>query len=503
MPNHDEIVDPLYKVSSAEGAKKTVSVAEEVLKNSPKDESSLLALADIYHAAGNLCEAVSLIKGVFNYRSSDSIAIKYCDFLRDSGKFYVAEFILKKLIRSGRDNFKVRLAELYRESRNWVALRELILNIDAYHDDFYLIYLLGRAAVSLLLEEEVIACADRLWGLPSPGPAHAQLLMDVWRYRIGDVEESPPIRPCEQFFYWPERDAVAIQNAPVSPLPKDTTIKSNAGWRSLRPRENMPNLLGIGTQRSATTWLWYHMSQRPEVQYISFKEPIYFSDAFESSSDLFRNLCLKDEISDAAYWSGPTRNLFRYLRLYGSGYPVRADFSPSYFELPDETVKVIRDILGADTKILLSVRDPVERSWSNLLYDAKIAGINVNALTFEDRASHYLSDSSLRRSDYSTVFRRWSAYFSKIKIVLYDDVLRRPKETLTDVYRFCDIDFTFKSISQKNELENRLNKGLKNVIPQKDRYFLLGLHEKHYNDCEEVLGIDVSNWRDKNLFHRR
>lgn len=491
---HDDVVTLVYLCAETGQMGLALAVAEAAHRHDPGADPLVIALCDVRHREGEHAQAFLLARQHLVDTSSDALVAKACDYARDVGRSFVGEDLLTRFIDRGRDTLLNRLAEHYREGRNWAALRGLLRSVPTHATSDYLVYLLGRASVSLLLEREVIACADRLWLMGDPAPRYAQLLHDVWRWRIGDIEDSPPEPEPAGLPYWLEADARAVRQSSRFVLDPATIVRSASGWRAIRPRENLPNVLGIGTQRSATTWLWYHLSQRPEVQPLPVKEMVFFSDAFRSPQDVDPGWSDREAEEGDAYWDGPTRNLFRYLRFFGAGHPVRADISPSYAELPDEAVSVVRDLLGSEVRILLSVRDPAERSWSNLKYDARLAGIDVRALSFDERVAHYRSDASLRRSDYPAMVSRWSSRFRNLKIVFFDDVVSRPAALLDEVLAFLGL-----SPGNAPDAALRVNLSHQQDMPPEDRAFLLGLHDRTYRDSVRTLGGPARFWRDRHL----
>ncbi len=491
---YDELAVLVYLIADAISVDKATSFAEQASLQPGAGDPLIVAFADMYHRAARYTQALALVEQRLSAASSDALVVKFADYARDVGKSFRGEAILRRFLRGGRWSLLSRLAEHYLESRNWLALRGLLATVPRDELNDYMLYLLGRAQVALLDEAAVIGCADRLWSLAFPGPRYGQLLIDVWRWRIGDVERSLPESDPSGLPYFLAADARMVGQPTAFELDESTLVRSACGWRTLRPRENLPNVLGIGTQRTATTWLWFHLSQHPDIQPMPGKEAVFFSDAFASPRDVDPAWASRIPEEVDTYWEGPTRNLFRYLRMFGAGYPVRADFSPSYAELPEESVAVIRDLLGPDLRILLCVRDPVERSWSNLKYDMKLAGVNFRGLSFAERVEHYQSDISFRRSDYGAMLGRWRRYFANMHVMFYDDVLARPAALLEEVANFVGL-----SPDALPMHAERINESIDDAVPQADRRFLLGLHHTHYDEAEALLGGPATSWRPQQL----
>ena len=63
-----------------------------------------------------------------------------------------------------------------------------------------------------------------------------------------------------------------------------------------------------------------------------------------------------------------------YLELYKNVKTEKAigDISPSYFYFSKYTIPLIKKYLGHDVKIIISLRDPIERAFSNFLHQKRL-----------------------------------------------------------------------------------------------------------------------------------
>ena len=208
-----------------------------------------------------------------------------------------------------------------------------------------------------------------------------------------------------------------------------------AVWRDVGSRRDLPNVVGIGMQRSGTSWLWKQLSRHPDVQPLTFKELVFFNDPFRVLENYPSDL-REPELGDAGrlYWQGPVRNFRHYRNLFADSRPFRVDISPAYGELPEEAVACVRDILGSDTKILLCVRDPVERSWSNLKYNLEATGEQPSNLSFDQRIALYRNVATQRRCNYPLTVRIWRRFFHDVLVLFLDDIEARPSEVLASVH---------------------------------------------------------------------
>ena len=112
-----------------------------------------------------------------------------------------------------------------------------------------------------------------------------------------------------------------------------------------------PNFFIVGAPRSGTTSLYEYLKEVPEVFMSPVKEPNFFNLSVEN--DLFL--------------SKPIREKKKYLDLFKNVKDEKAigEASPTYLWDP-KTPKLIHEIIP-DAKIIISLRDPVERTFSHYL----------------------------------------------------------------------------------------------------------------------------------------
>jgi hypothetical protein len=173
--------------------------------------------------------------------------------------------------------------------------------------------------------------------------------------------------------------------------------------------------VGIGAQKCASTWLYEILQDHPQVVLSTHKETDFFSyhygrglQWYERQFPTQRSACLSGEISPSYLISGDVPE-----RL--------ASFAP-------------------DAKILVSLRDPVERAISNHRHEVRLGNFTGPDLSFE--AGLQNNPMYLEQSRYGTHLRRWLRYFtpSRILIVLQEDIQAEPLAVARQVYGFLGID---------------------------------------------------------------
>jgi hypothetical protein len=176
-----------------------------------------------------------------------------------------------------------------------------------------------------------------------------------------------------------------------------------------------PNLFVVGAARAGTTSLWHYLDAHPDVFMSREKEPNFFSgvQAPVATSRL-------DEES--------------YLGLFreGAGVRYRGEASTSYL-CSGRATERIRDE-APDAKILISLRDPVDRVVSahefRALYQRE-------GRLLEDS----LEDPGYTADRYTPNVGRWlDAFPDAVHVLFFEELAADPQEEMRRVYGFLGLD---------------------------------------------------------------
>lgn len=293
----------------------------------------------------------------------------------------------------------------------------------------------------------------------------------------------------------------------------------------------LPNFFLVGAAKSGTTSLARYLNQHPDVFIPEFKEPKYFS----APDKRFPHRGPLDDVVDAQI----VRDFDSYLRLFSgaANVKVRGDASIDY--LFYEKVPARIHALIPHAKILIVLRNPVERAFSSYVHMVRDGREN---LSFEDAIAAEVT----RRNDNWEFFWQYvelGMYFQQVKryldifgkeqvlILLYDQLVTEPLEFCRTIFSFFDVDTTYQvDVSQKynvsgvpaNRLlynlfnrKNILKSLLRNIIPgnirktMKGRFSrldkkiiinattrceLLNLYTLDIMRLEELIEIDLHAW---------
>lgn len=200
----------------------------------------------------------------------------------------------------------------------------------------------------------------------------------------------------------------------------------------------------VGAPKAGTTSLYHYLSEHPETDMSILKEPNYFSEKSIKDNDLY-------------YKSYPIKKLSRYHSLFKNNNLIKGEASVSYLYYKD-VAKSIK-AYNSSARIIIMLRDPIERAFSHYLMDFRLGLIND---TFENIIfqKSNLSNSKtyfqqyVKLGEYTNQIKRYFNEFpsEQILVVDYDDFKNKTSDVVKKVYKFLKIDINFSP-----ELNNKHN----------------------------------------------
>jgi len=194
------------------------------------------------------------------------------------------------------------------------------------------------------------------------------------------------------------------------------------------------NFLGIGAQKCASTWVHRVLSDHPEVAVYPGKEIDFFSYYYNFGYEWYEK-----HLGDA-------------LAVKATG-----DISASYFSdiaAPDRVF-----LYNPNMRIVLSLRDPIERAYSNHLNEVKLGHVTGQNLEFESGLEN--NPMYLMQSHYAQQLARWLAVFPRdqILVIFQEDIRDAPFEQAQNLYRFLGVAEDHRSwFLEKKVNESLINK---------------------------------------------
>jgi len=244
-----------------------------------------------------------------------------------------------------------------------------------------------------------------------------------------------------------------------------------------------PTFLGIGSMRCGSTWLYQVLKCHPDIRMSDLKEVDYFfmPRMLEHDWRWYEELFRTDN------GTKPKR--------------IRGEISPRYARLKAWQVNRIARLLP-DLRIILILRHPIERAWSQTLYDfGRLQGRDIRRVSTIEIFRQLERARSKLSSDYLRTVEIWSKAFGReaLNIGFFDDLRDHPQLFIADILRHIGAnpswtlppEFIKKKVWATNSLvEHEL------PIPEVIEWYIAdGLFEptKRLN---EILQGRVSHWID-------
>ena len=176
-----------------------------------------------------------------------------------------------------------------------------------------------------------------------------------------------------------------------------------------------PTFIGIGAQKCATTWIHDVLTDHPDIYLSDKKEVNFFAHKY-----IYGLQWYLDQFPQ-------TRNKTDAV----------GEFSTLYF-YDEQAPKRIKSVFP-DIKLLLALREPVDRLISNHRHEVRIGHISGPDLSVEAGIKN--NPTYIEQGMYATQLQHWLEYFplEQIHIILFDDIKSNPKQVVNDLYEFLQV----------------------------------------------------------------
>lgn len=179
-----------------------------------------------------------------------------------------------------------------------------------------------------------------------------------------------------------------------------------------------PEVIGIGAQKCASSWIHAILGAHPEVGVSDPKEVDFFSYYFDRG--------------------------YQWYERHFAPFPdmkVRFESSPSYFYDPRSPGRAVAYAPGL--KVLALLRNPVERAYSNHLHE--IVKGHIPVCSFEEGLQN--NPTYLEQGRYATHLSCWFDAFPRdqVKVMFAEDIARDPAASAVEVFDFIGVQRDFVS----------------------------------------------------------
>jgi len=217
--------------------------------------------------------------------------------------------------------------------------------------------------------------------------------------------------------------------------------------------ETWPNFFIVGAPKTGTTSLYEYLKKVPGIYMSPMKEPYYFSQSIKIDT----NFIALPPITDKQ----------EYLSLFENVKDEKIVGEATPFYLVDPISPKLIHQIAPNARIVISVRDPVERALSHYL---PVVQSRIKIGTFHEQIQVELK--RLEENDFTTIgilqcglyyqaIKRYLDTFGKnqVKIIIFEEFVKNTKQVLEDVLEFLDVEASLDSFKPKIQNPYRVSRG--------------------------------------------
>ena len=280
----------------------------------------------------------------------------------------------------------------------------------------------------------------------------------------------------------------------------------------------------VGAPKAGTTSLYHYLNEHPEIVMSRQKETDYFSDEDLQKKGLY-------------YGKNRINTLEKYHSLFQNVDQKKiGEASVSYLFYEDVPQKI--KAYNSNGKIIIMLRNPVDRAFSHYLMDYRLGLISKSFESIlenekKDIKASLFYQQYIELGQYSGQVKRYIEKFGKenVTIIFYYDFKNHVVKEVQKVYEFLEVDSKYRA-----EIENKHNtysmpknnwirliysfvsfrKILNRILPKrkvrkiKEKLFikskkpklsdvlrarLINLYAHDIKQLEELLSVDLSQWK--------
>ena len=217
-------------------------------------------------------------------------------------------------------------------------------------------------------------------------------------------------------------------------------------------KNSLPNFILVGAMKSGTTSMYNYLNEHPQIYLPYTKEPRFFISIKLLNKENLDNRYLNPNSVN------PINNLSSYKDLFTNVKNEIAvgEASPQYLITYESTIPLIKKYLG-DIKILIILRNPVDRSFSAYKHNRRLkhrtTKILHEKLSLKDALKQEEERIKTREFPLMFYYKTLSMYYDQVKsykdnfsevfICKFEDLEANPLLLMKNIYTFLEVDNNF------------------------------------------------------------
>jgi hypothetical protein len=212
--------------------------------------------------------------------------------------------------------------------------------------------------------------------------------------------------------------------------------------------KKFPSFFLAGAQKCATTWLYQCLKEHPQIFVPNQNITNFFNINYYRGFD----------------W---------YYEWYKDVTDEKAIFDTSMTYMRDSFVPERIYRFNSNAKFIFSLRNPIDRAFSHYWHEKKKGKISFSfedALFYSQVGNYDLYENWIKGGFYYEHIQRFLKYFplSQMLFIFFEDIKNNPVQVNKDIYRFANVDTSFKPsiIDKKVNVagQKNTNKGIQKKI---------------------------------------
>lgn len=289
----------------------------------------------------------------------------------------------------------------------------------------------------------------------------------------------------------------------------------------MNEKSTKPDFIGIGLEKTGTTWLYSILSQHHDVWLPPVKELRYWSmdtmlipkagiisrwrkshwnylNRKQYAKKVLSPSCIMKDFRQT-FWN--IRYLFfpytdrNYQSLFTAGAGMTCgDITPSYFIIGDDKIKRLKR-LNPNLKVILLLRNPVDRAWSKAKMNLCVNRNRRIEDVTENELNCHLNFTFQSTPSYMNIINRWQQHFgSNLFIGYYDLLQENPYEFYLQICHFLGIDADNIADAVLRRMHEKVNKGIDANIPEYWRDVLIEKYKPQVEEMDASINPYKDSW---------
>lgn len=203
-----------------------------------------------------------------------------------------------------------------------------------------------------------------------------------------------------------------------------------------------PNFLIVGAAKSGSTSLYKYLSQHAEVFMPINKEPNYFVAEYQQ----------KMNVKSPNYNRSIDRMIFEKIEYYNlfkdatTKQKIIGEASVTYLYKYDYAIPKIKEELGENCKIIIILRNPIFRAYSQFSYIKELGFEKLDFLDAIRKEKNRLDNnwaSTFAYIEQGMFYEQVKAYknnFKNVHVLLFEDFVNDKNQEMNKIFNFLDIE---------------------------------------------------------------